>query len=203
MERRAVDVDVDLGSTSGEFGYGPVGEPDVLADRQTDANTGDLVKSVCSGSGFERALFVEHVVIREDPLVIHAVHSTTGTDRRGVEENVATSRRVDGTTSIDETDNSCTIGGLRRDVFEHRPVVAHEAGLQNEVLGRITSDRQFAEHHDVASARRRFAVRLENSITVAGQVAHQRVELSQTDSQRGHGAKANGRGGRPIRGIRP
>ena len=94
--------------------------------------------------------------------------------------------RIGTATSIDETDDGDAVARGRCDPIEHDTVVAHEARFQNEILGRITGDRQFSEDDDITTLGLGPLVRLENLLAVAVQIAHHGVRLSHTDSDRRH-----------------
>ncbi len=117
VERRAVDVDVQLGATGGLLGQRAGGAPDVFADADAHLHPTDDVQlvRVAGVAGREVALFVEHGVVRQQALAVGAQHLATGAHRGGVVE--------------------VAIGG---DIAHHRsaaPGVSGHLGERGEVVG--------------------------------------------------------------------
>jgi len=100
---------------------------------------------------------------------------------------------------LDEADDGHAVGGLGR----HRPqglhVGGHEAGLQQEVLGRVAGDGQLGEGGDIGPGLDRLPVGGQDALDVAVQVADAGVDLAGSDAQAGHRASVPTGSGRPGR----
>ena len=183
---RTVDVDVDLRATLGLIGHRSVGAPDVLTDRDRHFHSGDLEELMRNSAGDECALFVEHVVVGQHALVVHAAHLTTGAHCGRVVNDRSTRCRIDADAVVDETDHGNARAGHPREIVEYRTVVAYETRFQDEVLGWVASESEFTEGHDVAAGRFGLLVRIGDEAPVTSQITHGRVDLSQADPQRRH-----------------
>ena len=177
--RRAVDVDRQLGAAVGLHRERTVRAPDVLADRDADVDATDDVQLERIGLVARREVagLVEHGVVRQQPLAVRAEDLSVGAHGRRVEQV---------TVLVDEADDGRTATRPRRQLAERSLVVGDEAGLHDEVLGRVPGDRQLGEGDDVASRGFGPVVGVEQLRQVAVDVADGRVQLGQRDTQDGH-----------------
>ena len=178
--RRRVDVEHELGATRGLLGDRAVRNPRVFADGDAHLHARDLEEHERVGAGGEVALLVEHRVVGEMALVIRALHAAAGTHGRRVVEIAA---------GIDEADDGRTVPRTRRHLLHCDPVGPHEAGLEQKVLRRIPGDGQFWEHGHVAAGALRLAVRGDDAIGIAVEVADDRVQLAKGDADASHTAR--------------
>src|SRR2546421_95202 len=86
-------------------------------------------------------------------------------------------------TTISAPPAPCSAGG---NLLERLLVGRHEAGLQQQVLGRVAGDRQLREHGDVAARALGPLESGENGIDVAVEVAHDGVQLAGGDAEPSH-----------------
>ena len=84
--RRRVDVHDELRAAGGLRHDGPGRAPGVLADRDADLRTGDHEQRTVDDRRGEVALLVEHRVVGEQVLAVHALHPPVRTHRGGVGE---------------------------------------------------------------------------------------------------------------------
>ena len=192
VERRSVDVDVQLGTTGGLLGQRPGGAPHVFADAHRHFHPADdeqLVRVVGVARG-EVAGLVEHGVVGQHPLAIRAHHGAVHAHR---------SRVVEVAVGIDEAHHCGAVPRVRGDGGERVLVVGHEAGLQHEVFRRIAGDGQFGEGHDVAARCLGLVVGGLDERHVAVEIADGWVDLGEGDAQAGHAPRLLGPHALPIR----
>ena len=140
--RGGVDVDDEFGASFGEGGDGPVRAPRVLADGDADANAGDAEQRQRLSTRREVPLFVEHGVVRQQALVVHALHRAERAYSGGV---------VEVAPGVDEAHDRRAAAGSGRQLLEGLEVVGDEPGLQHQILGGVAGDRQLGEGSDVAA----------------------------------------------------
>src|SRR5690606_7255463 len=195
--RRGVDVDHQLGPAVGLGGDGPAGVEGVLADGHADPHAGHLDERRGGLAGGEVALFVEDRVVGQVALVVDGVHPAPGADGGGVVEVAA---------GVDEPDDHGALAGRGRHPVERPPVVGDEAGLQQQVLGRVAGQRQLGEDGQVAARLLGLPGGAQHALDVAVEVADGRVDLAERDADAGHGPPGYGRvptGTRRRRQTRP
>ena len=103
--------------------------------------------TVGSRAGREIALLVEYAIVGQAGLAVIREHHAVAHHDRGIVDLRALVFRVAG----DQRDAAHL--GLQP-LDRARDLGAH-AGMEQQVLGRITRDRQFGQHHDVGAARGR------------------------------------------------
>ena len=170
--RGGVEVDDELGPARGLRGSRPVRAPDVLADRHAHPYAADDEEHRVALAGGEVALLVEHGVVGQQPLVVHALHLAVGADRGRVVQVVR---------AVDEAHDRRASAGARRELLERRQVVGDEPRLEQEVLGRVARDRELGEHREIASGRLGAVEHGEQGRHIAVEVAHHGVQLAGGD----------------------
>src|SRR5258705_9273956 len=122
----------------------------------------------------EVTLLVEHPVVRQKDLVVNRLELAVVQERGGIENRSVV---------VDEADHSGD--PLRRsgDQFELLEVVAHERALEDEVLGWVAGQHQLREADDVGALLARAADPVDDQARVALEVADDRVDLRERDSQ--------------------
>ena len=131
---RRVEVDDDVRPGAAGMGHGSVVEPDVLADGHADPGPGDAEEGGRLVAGDEPALLVEHAVVGQEALAVHARDPAAGADRRRVGQALAPGG------GADEPDHHRALPRGGRDLLERGHVVGHEPGFEEEVLGRVPGD---------------------------------------------------------------
>ena len=196
VERRAVDVDVQLGTTGGLLGERAGGAPHVLADADAHLHATDDVQLVriVVVAGREVAGLVEHGVVGQQPLAVGADHLAAGAHRGCV---------VEVAVGVDEADHGSAATSARRQLAEGDQVVGHEPRLQHQVFGRVAGDRQLGERDDVAPGRLGLVVRGADLGHVAVEVADRRVDLGQGDAQSSHSLRLSVRHNRQLGPSQP
>jgi hypothetical protein len=179
MERRTVDVDVQLGATGGLVGQRAGGAPDVLADADAHLHPTDHVQlvRVAGVAGREVALFVEHRVVRQQALAVGAQHLAARAHR---------SRGVEIAIGGDIAHHRGTAPGVGGHLGERSEVVGDETRLQHEILRRVAGDGQLGEGDDVAPGCLGLVVRGADARDIAVEIADLRVDLGECDAQPGH-----------------
>jgi hypothetical protein len=85
--------------------------------------------------------------------------------------------------AIDEPDEDRRAAGrLAREPLERVEVVLHEHVAQDEVLGRITGDRELGEDDDVDGGFGRPSGPLDEQVDVAFEIADRGVDLAERDA---------------------
>ena len=102
--------------------------------------------------------------------MVDAVQFAVGREGGGV---------VDVLVHVDEADDDGQAAAGRDDPLQLAQVVADEARLQQQVLGRIARQGQLREDHQVGALGARVADPLHDPVGVAHQVADDGVELGQ------------------------
>ena len=183
MERRTVDVDVQLRPAGSLFGQRASGAPDVLADADAHLHTADdvqLVRVVLVAGG-EVAGLVEHGVVRKQTLAVRAEHHAARAHSGGV---------VEVAIGGDVADHCDTAPRERGHLVQRGEVVGHEAGLEHQILRGVAGDRQLGERDEVAPRVVRAVVGRADLGDVAFQIADGGVDLGQCDAQPCHKRKA-------------
>ena len=177
--RGGVQVDHQLRATPAGGGHRAVGNPGVLADGDAHPHAADVVQVGGAPALAEVAALVEHLVVGQLALVVRAGDPTPGADRGPVAQLT-----VD---PVDEADHGRRAPGGSRHPLERLEVVVHEAGLQQQVLGRVAGDRQLGEGHEVAVRGLGLLDGTDQALDVAVEVADHQVELGQGHSHTSHG----------------
>ena len=128
-------------------------------------------------AGREVAGLVEHRVVRQQTLAVGAEHPAVGAHGGGVEQVEVL---------VDVAEHGDAPSRVAGQAGQRRLVVGDEAGLEDEVLGRVAGDRQLGEGGDVAAGLLGQVVGVEDLGDVAVEVTDGRVELRQGDAQHGH-----------------
>src|SRR5205085_12695275 len=105
-------------------------------------------------------------------------------------------RVVEVAVEVRGADEGSDAPGLERDLV-HRPLGRpHEAGAQEQILGRIARDGQLGEENEIGPFAARLLEALEDPVAVAVEVADDGIDLRQREPHR-HG------GYRPLDGADP
>ena len=118
------------------------GAPRVLADRDRDPYAGDDEQRAVDGGRREVALLVEHRVVGEQVLVVHAEHPAVRAHRGRVEEVAP---------RFGEADDRGRTPGTRRDLLERLTRLRHERRAQQQVFGRVAGDGELGEGDEIAA----------------------------------------------------
>ena len=175
--RRAVEVDDHLCATGGLREDRPGRAPRVLADRDADPDAGDDVERARIRARREVALVVEHGVVRQELLAVHAVHAAV---------RAHGGRVVQVATRLREADDRRAPSGARRELVEGFSGLGDERGAEQEILRRIAGDRQLREDDEIGAGGLGGLVRLEDAVDVAREVADDDVDLGGRDAQTRH-----------------
>ncbi len=126
-------------------------------------------------AGNERALLVEHAVVRQLHLVVPGHDLTVREEPGGVVDA--------GVGPVDEPgDDGASSRGLLGEPFEGGEVVLDERGSQHEVLGRVAGERQFREHDHVGTGFGGSGRPSRHEVHVAVEVSDGRVDLAERDA---------------------
>ena len=150
-----------------------VAGPDVLADRKAEADAAEIHRPG-QRPGRENALLVEDAVIRQVDLEAHR-------DRAAVEQRIGVVELALLPPGQPDEHAGPAIGRLAGEALERGAAGILEGRLQHEVLGRIAGEEQLGEHHDVGAEPGRLRAGLASLLLVAGHVADDGVELSESD----------------------
>ncbi len=178
-EGRRVDVDDHLGAAVGLVGDGARRVPRVLADRHPDRH------APAPSTGPRARRPGRSSAARRTPRSWAA--RTSGrcpSTSPPAQMAAALCRSRAWSTKPDDRD---AVGGRGGDPVERLDVGGDEARLQEEVLRRVAGDRQLREGGDVGPGLAGGAVRGEDPLDVAVEVADARVDLAGGDAEAGHG----------------
>ena len=187
VERRAIHVDTQLSACGTLAGDRAVGHPHVFADAERHRHARHVVKRHVVVAGGEVSRLVEHRIVGQELLVVHADDRAVGADRSGVEQlRWSRARSLDDLVVgyVDESDDHCTATGACRHFLESGAIVGDEASLQDEVFGRVARQRQLGESDEVTPGRLGPRHILLNFRQVVGQIADPRIDLGESDPQR-------------------
>src|SRR5262249_37515513 len=177
---RAVGHDHQLGAGLGEaFDHVLVVapfSPDVFADRNADAHAAEI-----DGTGRrpwrEDASFVEHAIIRQVHLPTHGGDDAAVEQAiRVVELALLEPRRAD-------QQRRTAARSFARKLLDLRSAGRLERRLEHEILRRIAGEEKFRKRHDVGAGAGSLGSRAARLVGVAGDVADDRIELSDRDGQ--------------------
>ena len=149
------------------------GLPDVLADGQTDPVRSEIDQAG-AGAGREVALLVEDAVVWEVDLVVDAVEAAVGEDG---------GRVVDGVGPFGEADDGDDPHGERGQPLEGGGGVPEEVVLEEEVLGRVSGDRELWKGDELGSGVASVFDAGGDLSLVCGDVADRRVHLAEGEAE--------------------
>ena len=175
-----VQVDHHVGPGPAGVGHRPVAEPDVLADRHAHPRPGHVEERRGLGPGLEVTLLVEDPVVGKALFAVDAGHPTTGAHGGRVGQAVTAGR------GRHEADHDGAVVGGRRHLLERGHVVGHEAGLEEQVLGRVARDGELGDHAEVGAGGLGGGQGAQHLLHVPRQVAHDGVELRGGQAQVWH-----------------
>ncbi len=175
--RRGVQVDDELGTAGRLVGDRPVGRPGVLADDDTHPHPADDEELAFVGAGHEVPLLVEDAVVGEEALAVDAPHRPLAAHRGRVEQVAARVHEADDGRAPPRAGGQLLQGGL---------VVGDEAGLEEQVLGRVAGDGQLREHGQVTALGLGRVEGGEDPAQVPVEVAHDQVQLAGGDPNARH-----------------
>jgi hypothetical protein len=171
---RRRQVDEQLRAREREVRRGRARLPDVLADRRPYQHLAELEQEQLPAGG-EVPVLVEDAVVGQEALAVERLHLAVRTDRAGVEEVAVEPGRAD--------ERGDPRAGAR-DLTQRLLGRAHERGPQQQVLGRVAGHRQLGEEDEVGACRARVGQTGENALSVAVQVADDRVDLGEREPHR-------------------
>ena len=172
--------------TSKQFGAGftqafnDIRTPDVLADRQADPHATNFERPR-HRPGIKHALFVKDPVIGQINLEANAGDSPAIEHRIGVVEFVAL---LPGQT---DHHRRAAIGCFMRQRIKGGAACINEGRFGDEILRRIARQKQLREHDNVRTSARGFGARKPRPREIAGDVAHDGVELRERKAEAGSG----------------
>ena len=178
MVRRAVDRHQKFGATLEQPVDRSVGHPEVLADGHTDADAADPVQLLRLGSGPEVSGLVEHAVVGELALVVHAGHGAVAADSDGVVDAAVRP----GVGESEHQGAPAALGGQR---LHGGTAVGHEPLLEHEVLERVAGEHHLRENRHVTAGD--LAQGGADARHVAVEISDDAVHLDQRDPQTVHG----------------
>ncbi len=178
MIRRGGNVDDQLGVTvDGLIVERSAWVPEVFANVYGELQAAPI-EHLPAMTGREVALFVEHAVVGQVTLAVNADELAVMQHGRGVEEIALT---------VDETNHGDESLGGGQEAVEGAAVVGDEAGLEQQVLGRIARDRKLGEDDEMSLGGAGLLDSGEHAIDIAGEITDGRVDLSQRNAERTHG----------------
>jgi len=170
---RAVDVHEQLRAVQRLDRERPARIPGVLADADPDPHA--LVdEDRAARAAAEVALLVEDPVVGQVVLVVDALDLAVGSEGGGV---------VDVVLHVDEADDQGDPLRGRGDLLQLAEVVADEARLEEQVLGRVAGQEQLREGDQVGAGFTGTLGPLDDLATVSFEVANGRVELGEGDPE--------------------
>ena len=151
--------------------------PDVLADADPNARTGD-VEQLRAVIRLEIAVFVEDVVGRQQRLAETVLDAAAAQQHRAVEERTPFIGRV----RLGQTDQHRRKSGrVPREGVNRVPAAAHEARAEEQVARQVADQRELGRGGQIGVGGRGDLQRLENQSCVAGEIADRGVDLQQRD----------------------
>ena len=156
--------------------------PDVLADRNAQADMVAEDDRAGQRAGLEHALLVEDAVIGQVDLEAHRL------DQAAIEQRIGVVELAVLEPGQSDEHGRAAIGGLAGEVLAGLAAGILEGRLQHQILRRIGREEEFGEHHELGAAGSRLAAGGPNLLRIAGDVADDRVELGerQAEGRLGH-----------------
>ena len=173
MERRRREIDDELCSRESEVGRGWPGLPDVLADRDSDGGLAETEDDEVASLG-EVPVLVENAVVRKEVLAIDGLHAATRADSTGVREIAVEPRRPD------ECHDAV---GRSGDLLQGRASGAYESRPEEEILGRVARRGELGIGDELRPRCAGVAERRKDLRAIAVEVADDRIQLCERDSQ--------------------
>jgi hypothetical protein len=152
--------------------------PGVLANENADPHLANHHRGR-GVSGAEVALVVEHAVVRQRLLVRSAFHRAAAQHAGGV---------VDLALAVRVTDQRGEPVGLAGQVPQRVLAGLQETRPDQQVLRRISAERQLGERHQCRTTGLRLRHQLAHAGRVGGHRTDREIVLGQGQAQRGHGA---------------
>ena len=178
--RRRVHVHHQLGSARGLGDDRAIRAPRVLADRDADAHSADHEQWTVHRRRNEVTLFVEHRVVRQQMLAVHAEHAPVRAHRSRVRQVAA---------GFGESHHRGRATGVRGDLLEDLGRARHERRTQEQVLRWVRGDGQLGKRDEIAAHRLGTVVRIDDPVRIPFEVADHEVELRGGDAEPGHVAR--------------
>ena len=187
-ERRGGEVEDDLRAFAQEHrdrveviprAQAALDPPAVLADGDAERAPAER-RGVRLTARLEVAVLVEHVVGREQRLVVHRDHAPVADERGGIVQRLA----LAGLVPRDEADDRRQRKFAREPVERVEPA-GDEPGMLDEVARRIAHDGHLRKDGEFGPERRRAPGGIEDLRRVPAEVAHGRIDLRQCNF---HGA---------------
>jgi hypothetical protein len=174
VERRGREIRDQLRSRHREIGRGRAGLPEVLADGRTDEGLTELEQQQVAARR-EVPVLVEDAVVRQEALLVDGKDLAVGADGAAVEEVAVEDR------AADERGDPLRLGSDR---VERPPSLADEGGAKQQVLRRIARHRELGEEDEVGLRVSCLREAGEDAVAVAGEIADDRVDLSEREPHR-------------------
>ncbi len=146
----------------------------IVSATRTPATTN---KRTVDGRRREVALLVEHRVVGQQVLAVHAQHASVRAQRRRVREVAL---------RLGESDDGGETTGAGRELLERLAAPGDERRAQQQVFGRVAGERQLGEGDEVAAGGVGPLVGVEHAVDVAVEIADDEVELRGGESEAGH-----------------
>ncbi len=122
----------------------------------------------------EVPVLVEDAVVGEEVLAVHGLHATARAHGAGVREIAVEPGRPD----------QCHDAlGCSRYLLQRRACGAHESGPEEKILGRVAGGGELGIHDEIGPCRTSLLERLEDHRAIAAEVADDRIQLRERDSQ--------------------
>ena len=173
VERGRGQVHDELRSRQGKIGRGRARLPDVLADGRADVDVPEPKQQQVAALG-EVPVLVEDAVVREEVLPVDGLDAAVRADCARVREVAVEPGRPD------ERDDALA---RARDLLDRVVRRTDESGTEQEVLGRVARDRELGEDDEIGAGSLGFGQSVENHSAVPVEVADDRVQLCERDSQ--------------------
>ena len=163
----------------GEAPVEPAGKiffrPDILADGDAEFHPGDF-DGRDDLRRLEIAILVEDIVSRQQRFVDFAEGLPAREDRGGVVEGPS-GPGVD----IDEPDDERHIADRRVQFLKNLQIQRNKARLEDEILRRVTGERQLRGEHDLRATGNEITIRREDLFRVSAEVTNGRIKLGEAD----------------------
>ncbi len=150
--------------------------PDVLAHQQRHARALDVDQRRRLARR-EVALLVEHLVVRQRLLAVVGVDAAAAHQRRGVEDLAALVLRV--------AEHQVDRRRVAAQPLDGRLHLAPEAGVEQQVLGRIAGERELGQQHEVDAGLGPGPRRRQHARGVAVDIADEQVVLREQQAKPG------------------